>query len=257
MAHVGWVYQGRQYHRWFGHGTKPGGEGGAVPTDLSDRIGAIGASVVAALPPASRRHPAATFDAPGLERLVVAMGAWVRGLGLAPAVFAERLAGREAGSSVAEAFRQSAALVAEAGTQSELKGASEALAAGMQAVGLDRWPAELGRLAQGAAAIPARATPGRYQLVLTFGPSLLRAVAIDFDPRELPLTPDAEAVGRRAHAVAVAIVVAMQGYFDDRTVQSASSTLHALFAEKVEQLAIPGLRVEQSYRLEWRGYRLW
>jgi hypothetical protein len=101
-----WVYQGRQYHMWFGHGTAPGQEEDAADdpsvTDmgLAERMLALAHGAIAALPAAARRQAEAQYHAGTLPHLIEAMTAWVRGSGLDQASFAERFFARASDDSV-------------------------------------------------------------------------------------------------------------------------------------------------------------
>ena len=62
--HNGWMYQGRQSHMWFGHGTKPvdGSAAADAKPDLGsidERIHNLGHTLVAGLPASKRHHSAA------------------------------------------------------------------------------------------------------------------------------------------------------------------------------------------------------
>jgi hypothetical protein len=67
------------------------------------------------------------------------MRAWVSGLRLDPADFAARFFNRAPGSPAVEHLRQAAQIVAGATTNGAMRDATDQLAAGMQAVGLDHW----------------------------------------------------------------------------------------------------------------------
>lgn len=151
MSQDGWMWQGRQEHGWFGHGTKPrsgpagGGNGrghayGTAPATLDERIRALGYAAIAGLPASKRHHPAASFDGSALERLVGAMRVWVGGLGLDHATFAARYFDRPPSSPVVGHLRRATEIVAGATTSAEMRAATDALVDGMLAVGLDGWP---------------------------------------------------------------------------------------------------------------------
>ena len=137
----GWAYQGRQYHMWFGHGTKPPDALSAKSGlgSLDQRVRILGSTVVAGLPQSKRHHIAASFDGPTLDRLVETMRAWVGGLKLSHADYASRFFDRPASSPVVEHLRRSAVLIASATTSAQMRDATDEFAAGMMAVGLDRW----------------------------------------------------------------------------------------------------------------------
>lgn len=137
----GWVYQGRQFHMWFGHGTKPQD----APSEknglgsLDERVRILGSTAIAGLPQSKRHHAAASFDGPTLDRLVETMRAWVGKLSLGHVDFAARFFGPPANSPVVEHLRRSAEIVAGAATRAKMRDATDEFAAGMMAVGLDGW----------------------------------------------------------------------------------------------------------------------
>ncbi len=74
----GWVYQGRQYHMWFGHGTKPQDEtpdsGKDALGSLDQRIRMLGPTAIAGLPQSKRYHAAASFSDLALDRPAILNG---------------------------------------------------------------------------------------------------------------------------------------------------------------------------------------
>jgi hypothetical protein len=92
----GWVYQGRQEHGWFGHGTKPGGdatpEAGASP-DLDTRIGFVAYGAIGHLPPVMRAVYESQLRRGGLDALRAAMPVWGRDAALSADDFRERFFG--------------------------------------------------------------------------------------------------------------------------------------------------------------------
>jgi hypothetical protein len=254
MANDGWVYQGRQEHGWFGDGRKPGGDlpdSDVVGQGLDDRIRGLGRAAVAAIPARQRHHAAASFDAAALARLVRVMRAWVGGLHLSPAEFASRFIGRAVDDPVVEHFRTAAERVAGAWTQTDLREATGALAAGMLGVGLDRWRRELGEL-ETRAEVQGNGSAGasnsvRYTLRLTVSGAPYDVAAIDYNPMDVPLSPAAIKVEDRLNEIGQAIVIRLTGRFDNYTVTQAGSILHAIFAAAVEAANIPGVTVEQSF----------
>lgn len=136
------VWSRHQASERSGDRRRPGGRGsayGTAPATLDGRIRALGHAAVAGLPASKRYHRAASFDGPALDRLVGAMRAWVDGLGLDHAGFAARFFDRHPSSPVGRHLRRSAEVVARATTSAEMREATDALAAGMLAVGLDQW----------------------------------------------------------------------------------------------------------------------
>ena len=140
-GHDGWMWQGRQYHLWFGSGTKPR-DGDAEPTNpltLEQRINALPHVVLAGLTPSQRHHPAARFEGESANRLIRAMHAWVQGRNLSPTEFAARYFDARPDASGIAAFHDAAAAIAQATTSSAFRNATDALADAMVEVGLDRW----------------------------------------------------------------------------------------------------------------------
>ena len=245
----GWRWQGRQYHMWFGHGTRPSNDGAGrtpAPDKLEDRIRDVGRSAFAALPQAVRRHAAATFSARDLDRLVETMQAWVSGLHLTRKEFAEQLIGRGEGDEAAVSFREAAEKLAQATTQADLSAAAEHFAAGMSTIGLDQWRREFADLHDRSSS--AKAGVQRYTAKLSIGPAPYDTAAIDFDPMSESMTLEAAAAGRQVLAIAAGIAARAEGRFDRVTVGSASNTLHAEFAAAIEAAHIKGVSVEDPFK---------
>lgn len=140
--HDGWIWQGRQYHGWFGHGTKPveaTTPATAVAT-LDERIAALPRVAVASLPAQHRHHRSARFEGAAAGQLVRAMGAWIKGLRLSPEQFASVFFDSSPNRPGIENLHRAAAMTAAARTHADMRSATDQLAAGMMAVGLDNWP---------------------------------------------------------------------------------------------------------------------
>ena len=143
MPNDGWRYQGRQYHQWFGHGTKAKDDTKDDPRpdlgQLDDRIRWIAMTAIAAVPASKRHHAALRFDAKATGELVATMRASVGGLSITKERYSRAVFGRPPGDKVVEHMRDAARLVATARTHADMRAATDALGAGMQAVGLDSW----------------------------------------------------------------------------------------------------------------------
>ena len=135
-----WIYQGRQYHQWFGHGTAPTTDEKPAPASLDDRIKLLGSAALASFPVGLRGHRVLQPEQAWQGDFRAAMHAWAGASGLSPHRFAETMLGTRADSPGAKDVQASAAAVATATRQREMWNASDHLAAGMQAVGLDHWP---------------------------------------------------------------------------------------------------------------------
>jgi hypothetical protein len=143
---MGWRWQGRQYHQWFGHGTKPDDGSGGVGT-LEERIRNLGYTALAMVPERDRRHPSATFDEARREQLTRAMRAWTAGADLPPDTFANRYFDTPPSAAAVREFQAAARLTRDARSLADVHDATEALANGMQTVGLDGWPGFLAEAA--------------------------------------------------------------------------------------------------------------
>jgi len=139
-----WVYQGRQYHMWFGHGTKPKDASlGSAPQDvlppLQDRIHSVGHTLVAGLPRSKRHHAAARLsvaDHGHLDRLLTGV-AHAHPLG--PRLVPLRVLGRNADAPGIGAFVKAGAVIRTASTNADLREATDLVARSAQDMGLDRF----------------------------------------------------------------------------------------------------------------------
>ena len=166
---MSWEDQGRQYHGWFGDGKAPPRDADEHadalfdPENVMARIDAIGYAAVASLPVADRRRDSAIFDDQRLDDLRRVMASWMGARALTPAAFAARFADPPASDAAIEALRAATEGARTATTHADLAHASVALAAGMQAIGLAKWPRFLRDAAEQAAAngkiVLAQATP--------------------------------------------------------------------------------------------------
>ena len=93
-----WLWQGRQEHGWFGHGTAPDvddvAEGGADATAAgaapASAVASAARAAVGALPAASRAAFEATLSAATLAQMEAVFRSWERGNRRAPEAFARR-----------------------------------------------------------------------------------------------------------------------------------------------------------------------
>lgn len=123
---------------WFGHGTKPQDETLDSRKDalgsLDQRICMSGLAAIAGPPQPKRYHAAASFSGLALDRLVTVMRAWIGGLSLDQTSFAARFFNRPPDSPVVQHLHQAAVIVAGATTHTQMRDATDQLAAGMMAV---------------------------------------------------------------------------------------------------------------------------
>lgn len=165
MSNDGWEYQGRQYHQWFGHGTKPGdGEtDGAdidaaaadlfAPANADQRIAYVAHRVIGHLPRSARGHAAAAPDRDGLDQLRSAMTAWYGARSLGRDAFRERFLDPTTSDTTVDCLRGAACGAIEARTPEALGAAGGDLAGAMQQVGLNNWLRYLAAAAQRAGAV--------------------------------------------------------------------------------------------------------
>ena len=139
IGHDGWIYQGRQYHQWFGHGTKPRDDAETTLETLDERIHGLGHTLIASLPASKRYHSATRLDAAGHARLDRVLHAMVRNTHASKAAFAAHFFEAGPDASFVAPFRMAAQAVATAAVPSDMHKASDALASAAMAVGLDRW----------------------------------------------------------------------------------------------------------------------
>ena len=139
-----WVYQGRQYHMWFGHGTKPkDAKSGSVPQDvlpsLQDRIHNVGHTLVAGLPASKRHHAAARLSAADHGRLDRLLSGVAHAYPLGPRLVALRMLGKNADAPGVGAFVRAGAVLRTASTNADLREAADLVAHSAQDMGLDRF----------------------------------------------------------------------------------------------------------------------
>lgn len=88
--------------------------------------------------------------------------------------------------------------------------------------------------------------PSRFGLDVHFGRSPYDTAAIDFDPREVGLTPAANEVNTIIERVTREVVQAADGEFDQTTRQIAGIKLHDRLAKALQACNIPGVSVEET-----------
>jgi len=145
---MSWQDQGRQYHMWFGHGTsglkekpsKAGPDPMFDPGSLDKRIDAVAHGSLMHLPRKEWHRPVLSFDRERLERLRTAMTTWLGARALSNAAFGAKLLDPLTSDAAVGALRAAAKGAQTAQSHEDLKDASGELAAGMQGVGLDKWP---------------------------------------------------------------------------------------------------------------------
>jgi len=145
---MSWEDQGRQEHGWFGHSTAAPKDKPPVTTsdpifaatNYAPRIDAIAHTVLMHMPRTDWHREVLSVNPERLELLRTAMTAWIAGRSLDEVAFGQRFLGSAISEVAIERLRTAAEAVRTAKTHEDLANASADLAAGMQAVGLDRWP---------------------------------------------------------------------------------------------------------------------
>ncbi len=128
----GWIYQGRQYHMWFGHGTKPKGT-------LDDRIHDVGHAFIAALPASKRSEPAAQLSADDHGRLDRVLAGVVQALPLGLRLIPLRVLGTSPDAPGIGEFIAAGSLLKSASTQVDLREATDLVARSAEQMGIGRF----------------------------------------------------------------------------------------------------------------------
>ena len=180
-----WIYQGRQYHQWFGHGTAPKEEEALPPEpgslfdplSVSQRLEHATGSVVAHSPRNERPRWEARFGGAGRESLKTAVAVWHGASGLGRDAFRQRLLDPWTDDETVDQLRSAAKGIVEARTPAELGAAGTSHAATAQKIGVDRWPGFIGDAERrGVAAVSDGAIPG-----------VMKANVLAGDPRAIAL----------------------------------------------------------------------
>lgn len=165
-ANDGWMWQGRQYHQWFGHGTKPKDEKPRDPLpDLDGRIATLPLTAVAGLPRSKRAHHAARFEGERAANFVQAMGVWARARHLPLDVFASRFFDGHAETPGVKYLHAAANAVGDATSFADMRQATDHVAAAMMEVGLDWFHAYV-QQAAGVALVRGAPAPVRQPAVI-------------------------------------------------------------------------------------------
>ena len=139
-----WMYQGRQYHMWFGDGTKPkDAKTPSVAEDvlpsLPDRIHNVGHTLVAGLPASKRHHAVARLDAADHGRLSRLLTGVAHALPLGPRLVPLRVLGTNADAPGVGAFVKAGGMIRAADTQADLREATDLIGHSALEMGLDRF----------------------------------------------------------------------------------------------------------------------
>ncbi len=145
---MSWEDQGRQHHMWFGHGTagskdklpKAGVDPLFAAGNVELRIDAVALGALMHMPRKDWHRSVLSFNRQRLERLRTAMTAWIGVRSLSHAAFEAKLVDPLTSNNAIKEFRAAAKGAQTAQTHQDLQEASGHLAAGMQGVGLGKWP---------------------------------------------------------------------------------------------------------------------
>ena len=139
-----WVYQGRQYHMWFGHGTKPFSDKALPPPkdslpSLQDRIHNLGYTLAAGLPASKRHHAVARLDPADRGRLARVMTGVVNALPLGPRIVPLRVLGTKADAPGITSFIKAGAVIEAADSHADVREATDLVGRSAQEMGLDQF----------------------------------------------------------------------------------------------------------------------
>ena len=143
-GHDGWMYQGRQDHGWFGHGTGPGVFSAALrPAQsaavIEQRIRDIGHTLIAGLPASKRSHDATRLSDNDRARLTRLLTAVVQALPLGLPGIARRIFGKDPDTPGIDGFAQAAGLLRDGRDNADLRAATDALGKAALDIGLDHF----------------------------------------------------------------------------------------------------------------------
>lgn len=139
-----WVYQGRQYHMWFGSGRKPDSEKAVLPAkdvlpSLQDRIHSLGYTLAAGLPASKRHHAVARLDDADHGRLSRVMTGVVHALPLGPRLVPLRVLGKNTDAPGIASFIKAAAVIRAADSNADVREATDLVGRSAQEMGLDQF----------------------------------------------------------------------------------------------------------------------
>jgi len=182
VANNYWMYQGRQYHQWFGHGTAPKEEKEAGPPkpgslfdplNVGQRVDYASGSIVVHSPRDQRSRWEARISGANRESLKTAVAVWYGASKLTRDAFRRRLLDPHTSDETADRPRSAAKGIVDACTHAQFAVAGENLSTAAQTTGLDRRPRFLGDAQQRGVTA---ATDGEI-------PGVMNASVIVGDPR--------------------------------------------------------------------------
>ena len=146
-----WMYQGRQYHQWFGHGTAPKEDPDPIrPGSLFDaasiaqRLDYAVGHVVGAASRNERSRWETRLGGTARESLKTLVAAWYGARGKSRDTFRGQLLDPYTSDETVDQLRSAVKGIVEGRTHEQLGAAGEALASAAFKIGLDAWPRFLG-----------------------------------------------------------------------------------------------------------------
>lgn len=146
-----WMYQGRQYHQWFGHGTAPKEDPDPIrpdslfdPASIAQRLDYAVGHVVGAASRNERSRWETRLGGTARESLKTLVAAWYGARGKSRDTFRGQLLDPYTSDETVDQLRRAVKGMVEGWTHEQLGAAGEALASAAFKIGLDAWPRFLG-----------------------------------------------------------------------------------------------------------------
>ena len=252
-----WLYQGRQSHGWFGHGTGPRPDGPAPdrpgtlfdPADPGQRIAYVASGVMGHAPRQDRAQWAAALNGMSGRTLKTAVMAWQDAAVLGRDAFRTLLLDPGTSDETVDDLRRAAHGMVTGRTHDDLALAGDSLVAAIGRIGISRWPrliAESARRADadgfgGSDPQKGRGTLRVADTVYVADSSPIRRVA---DGRR----PDVVAAEARLMAIVHRVVLEEAPLLPPTSSPTVYGTmLHTLLKRAIDRAKIPGILTEQSF----------
>ena len=146
-----WMYQGRQYHQWFGHGTAPKEAPEPIrpgslfdPASIVQRLDYAVGHVIGAASRDERPRWETRMGGSSRESLKTLVAAWYGARGKSRDSFRGQLLDPYTNDETVDQLRRVAKGIVEGQTREQLGAAGGALASAAFKIGLDAWPRFLG-----------------------------------------------------------------------------------------------------------------
>lgn len=142
-----WMYQGRQYHQRFGHGTAPKEDPYPIrpsslfdPASIAQRLDYATGHVVGAASRIERVRWETRLNGSSRESLKTLVAAWYGARGKSRDTFRGQLLDPYTSDEIVDQLRSAVKGIVEARSHEQLGAAGEALASAAFKIGLDAWP---------------------------------------------------------------------------------------------------------------------